>query len=77
MAVLWQYYLGIAVGMTALAGFWITGNPLLLVVVAAVWFYYATLRCPACNKLIKTNRPKWWRMPARICLKCGRDLTKS
>lgn len=76
MAVLWQYYLGIALGMAALAGSWIFQTPLLLIAVAAIWMFYTTLRCPGCRKLIKGNRRAWWRMPERTCLKCGRDLAK-
>jgi hypothetical protein len=76
MAILWQYYLAIAVAMAVLVASWIAQAPLLLVIVAAIWFYYATLRCPLCKALIKTNRRNWWRFPERTCLKCGRDLTK-
>jgi hypothetical protein len=76
MAVLWQYYLGIAVATVVLVGFLITKTPILLIPVVGIWLYYATLRCPSCKMLIKANRKNWWRFPATTCLKCGRDLTK-
>jgi hypothetical protein len=76
MAVLWQYYLGIAVGTVVLVGFLITKAPILLIPVAGIWLYYAMLRCPSCKMFIKANRMNWWRPPSTTCLKCGRDLTK-
>ena len=76
MSVLWQYYLGIAVGTLVLIGFLLTKAPILLVPVLGVWLFYAFLRCPDCKTLIKRNRLNWWRFPATTCLNCGRDLTK-
>jgi hypothetical protein len=75
MSVLVQHYLGIAIGTIVLFGFLITKAPIFLALVAAIWIYYATLRCPQCRSLAKRNRKKWWRLPARTCLNCGRELT--
>lgn len=76
MAVLWQYYLGIAVGSIAVIGFLVARAPVLLVIVGGIWLFYTTLRCPNCKTLIRRNRVNRWTFPARTCLKCGRDLTK-
>jgi len=76
MAVLWQYYLGIAVGTLVVIGYLITKVPILLVFMLGIWLFYALLRCPDCKTLVKRNRRNWWRLPATTCLKCGRDLTK-
>jgi len=53
MAVLWQCYLGIAIGTLMLIGFLIVKVPILLVFVAGIWLFYATLRCPECKTFIK------------------------
>ena len=76
MAVLWQYYLGIAIGTLMTAGFLITKAPIFLVPTAGIWLFYATLRCPECKTLIRRNRRNKWSFPATTCLKCGRDLAK-
>ena len=75
MAVLWQYYLGIAVATLVITGFLITKAPIFLVLTAAIWLFYATLRCPDCKTFIRRNRRHLWNFPATKCLKCGRDLT--
>jgi hypothetical protein len=59
-----------------LIGFLIAKVPILLVFVAGIWLFYATLRCPDCKTFIKRNRQNRWSFPATTCLKCGRDLTK-
>lgn len=76
MAVLWQYYLGIAVGTLLFVAYLIVKAPILLIAVVPLWLYYATLKCPGCKTLLKVNRLSWWRLPAKTCLKCGRDLTQ-
>jgi len=75
VSVLWQYYLGIAVGALLIIAFLLTKAPIFLVLAFATWLFYALLRCPECKSLIKRNRRSWWRFPATTCLKCGRDLT--
>ena len=76
MGVLWQYYLGIAVGAVLMVGYAIVKAPILLIAFVPLWFFYATLKCPGCKTPLKANRLNWWRFPAKTCLKCGRDLTQ-
>jgi hypothetical protein len=76
MSTLARYYLGIAVGTVMLLAFLITKSPVFFVAVAAIWIYYATIRCPNCRTFVKRNRRSWWRLPAGTCLTCGHDLTK-
>jgi len=76
MAILWQYYLGIAIGTLTLIAFSIIKAPILLLFMAGIWIFYATLRCPQCKTFIKGNRKNRWSFPATTCLKCGCDLTK-
>ena len=76
MAVLWQYYLGIAMGTLMIAGFALAKAPIFLVFAAGIWLFYATLRCPDCRTFLRSNRQHRWNFPATTCLKCGRDLTR-
>lgn len=43
-----------------LTGFLLAKAPTLLIFAAAIWLFYATLRCPECKTFIRTNRQKRW-----------------